>query len=568
MSSRSTRDIVGRTRQRVLPSGSKRRGLVIGIESYQDSRLNLRCARSDALTIYDLMVDPNCGAFEQNDVCLLLDDQATKENVWRALASLRRSATEDDTVWIYYAGHAAPEESHVYWVTHDADVDDLYGTGLANDQISRVLDDVRANRLVVFLDCCHAAATSVQKNPTRGVLKADDVFSVYKGNGHITLASSDGTEKSIELADVGHGAFTWYLQQGLRGEADLDGNGVVTADELWSYLRSKVTDASQQAGNRQTPILQGEMSHDLALTLNPVALNHQGQIQRAIHDLVGLGDDQLTTQEAELCLSLLCRPPANSPEQSVVDEMANATAGRLSIVTFKTLIQTAVDSQATAKTDQHRQEYPDSTSSSTRPFGHPTDGRGTASCVASTPHASDVRMAVLLTLGAAVVPFACSAFVWACGYLLAALLVGIPISTFDLVFGSDASVWGPVVSVGTCFGAFFAPFIAIFFFSAFSYRAFSLFPSGAVRGVAGGGLGVLLATVLMPAYVRVSAEIIDFVFEIERLILDDWSWVWISSVWPCLVGGVVGGVAAYCVAFNPRTRAKFDREGAGVFFDT
>ena len=63
MSSDSTRDIQALLRERVVPAGGTRHGLVIGIEEYEDSRLNLRCARADAKAIYDLMLDPDCGIF-------------------------------------------------------------------------------------------------------------------------------------------------------------------------------------------------------------------------------------------------------------------------------------------------------------------------------------------------------------------------------------------------------------------------------------------------------------------------------------------------------------------------
>lgn len=327
MAEDTTRDVAAFLRERVVPSGGSRHGVVIGIEEYRDSRLNLRCARADAQAIYDLMVDSECGMFPEDNVWLLLDGEATRESVWRTLSSLRRQAGEDDTVWIYYAGHAAPEESNLYWVTHDADVDDLYGTGLSDVQLSRVLNDIRARRLLVLLDCCHAAATALQKNPTRAVLTAEEVFAGYKGEGRITISSSDGKEKSVELSDVGHGAFTYFLERGLRGEADQDGGGVVTAGELWNYLRGKVTDASRRAGNAQTPVLIGEMTHDVPLSLNTTSVARKERIADAVTAVVGLGDDHLTTEDAQFCLHLLSHGPATREQEELLVELEGMTCG-------------------------------------------------------------------------------------------------------------------------------------------------------------------------------------------------------------------------------------------------
>jgi len=357
MTENTTRDIAALLRERVVPPGSCRHGLVIGIEQYRDPRLDLRCAANDAKAIFELMVDPNCGMFPESNVNLLLNEDATRDSIWKALSALRRISGENDTVWVYYAGHAAPEESILYWVTHDSDVDDLYGTALSSGQISKVLEDIRAKRLLVLLDCCHAVATAVQKNPTRAVLATDEIFSCYKGHGRITLASSDGKEKSIELSDVGHGVFTYFLERGLRGEADTDGDGIVTADELWQYLRSKVVDASHKVGNTQTPVLLGEMRHDFALSLNPLEFGRRLQIGDAIRSLVGVEDNQLTTEEGRICLELLRRSAQNEAERDLMTEFTSLLESGLRISTLRRLI------------DDVRETASSSTSMSPAPYG-------------------------------------------------------------------------------------------------------------------------------------------------------------------------------------------------------
>ena len=348
MTENKTRDIETCLRERVVPPEGSRHGLIIGIEQYRDSRLNLHCAAADAKAIFDLMTDADCGMFPKDNVRLLLNEEATRGGIWRAMSALRRSAGAEDTVWIYYAGHAAPEGSNLYWVTHDADIDDLYGTGLGNDQISKVLADIPAKRMLVLLDCCYAAATAAQKNPARAVLTADELFSCYKGHGRITLASSDGKEKSVELGDVGHGAFTYFLEQGLRGEADADGDGIVTADELWRYLRAKVTDASQKAGNAQTPVLLGEMRHDFPLSLNPLEFGRRRKISDAIRAIVGVAADQLTTEEGRGCLDLLRRNARNQAEKDLMVELPSLLEDRLRITTLRRLIATVRETASVA----------------------------------------------------------------------------------------------------------------------------------------------------------------------------------------------------------------------------
>ena len=334
-----TRDISMALRHRIVPANAARHGLVIGVEAYRDARLNLRCARADAMAMYELMVDPAVGMFPTGNVELLVDEKATKDAVWRALVRLSRSSSERDTVWIFYAGHAAPDGLDTYWVTHDAEIDDLLGTALASSEIHRVLGMIRSARLVTFLDCCHAAATSLQRHPTRDVGATRKTLEAFGGHGRITFSSSDGHEKSVELPELGHGAFTYFLSRGLRGEADAAGDGVVTAEKLWTFLRGKVTDASRKVGKPQTPILGGEMSHDMPLTLNPTAAAAHQKFAAAIQGLIGLGPDRLRTDEAEFCLDLLLRQCNKTEEQrNVLGALELAVNGSFNISHLRMLL--------------------------------------------------------------------------------------------------------------------------------------------------------------------------------------------------------------------------------------
>lgn len=334
----TTRDIATAIRRKVIPEGAKRLGLVIGIDRHQDARLNLRCARADAEAMRDLMIDPECGLFEVDNVTLLVDEEATRERIWRALAGLRRQSHKQDCIWIFYAGHAAPEGDDFYWVPYDGDVDDLYSTGLSRHDLNRVLNDLHSERIVAFMDCCHAAAMATQKHKTRTVVTAEEAFGAYAGKGRLIFAASDGQEKSVEIAAQGRGAFSYFLEKGLRGEADQSGAGIVTADGLWQYLKEKVTTAAQGVGNPQTPVRIGEETHDFALSLNPLEFGRRKRLAEAIKGMVGIGTDQLTTEEGELCLNLLRWGADSEAGRDILNELYSLEHGDVRITTLKRLL--------------------------------------------------------------------------------------------------------------------------------------------------------------------------------------------------------------------------------------
>ncbi len=245
--------------------------VIIGIGDYQDDRIpDLRYTVNDARGFYDVLTDPKYGGVKKEHVKLLVDEDATDRNIKREIGQwLRRQAREEDTVIIYYSGHGAPEDENTYWVTYNADIDDLYSTALDNNTIFDMLDRVEAKRVITFLDSCYSAATVNRTNRTRDI-QVEIPWENFMGEGRITMSASNGKQLSLEMEAYEHGVFTYYLLEGLKGQADggarEERDGVVEVEELWSYVRNQVTDTAKKQGNTQTPVLQGSLTAGIPLT--------------------------------------------------------------------------------------------------------------------------------------------------------------------------------------------------------------------------------------------------------------------------------------------------------------
>jgi uncharacterized caspase-like protein len=70
---------------------------------------------------------------------------------------------------------------------------------------------------------------------------------------------------SLEVPELGHGLFTHYLVQGLRGAADLDRDGIVSLQEVYQYLEQQVAQKSRSIGGNQHPVMKGELEGLLPL---------------------------------------------------------------------------------------------------------------------------------------------------------------------------------------------------------------------------------------------------------------------------------------------------------------
>jgi sulfatase modifying factor 1 len=277
----------------------ERYALIIGISQYANPSLNLNAAAADAQALARLLGDPEIAAYKPENVRLLVDDQATRKNIISALGTwLKNRVTADDSVVIFYSGHGAlGNGNEAYWVTYDADTEDLAASAISNKEISSAIAALPAKRKITLIDSCYSEATAKKY---RAVVPAN-VFDELKGTGVVTITASTGAQKSVEVE--GHGAFTYHLLEAMQGKADKNANGVVELDEIWTYLNERVQKTAADAGNRQTPVLMAErLEHGFPVTVNPAA--SAAPVIAALKTMYGNGEITLVEMaEAERLFS-------------------------------------------------------------------------------------------------------------------------------------------------------------------------------------------------------------------------------------------------------------------------
>ena len=251
----------------------ERWAVVIGVGTYESPTVpRLRYTVSDAEAIYQTLIGP--AGFKKENVLLLTDRSERKPTLrnikWALGTFLGRSAKKDDTVLIFFAGHGAPEVDTrgverdglaKYLIPSDADPDDLYSTALPMDELQTIFARIEAERVVAFLDACYSGAAggrTFTAKRTRAT-NLDDLFleRLTRSKGRAIVTASRPSEVSLELPELGHGIFTYYLVNGLKGGADLNRDGLVTLQELYEYLEQQVTAKSRAAVGNQHPVMKG-----------------------------------------------------------------------------------------------------------------------------------------------------------------------------------------------------------------------------------------------------------------------------------------------------------------------
>ena len=256
--------------------------VVIGVGRYEAPTIpTLKYAVADAEAVYNVLV--GTAGFKKDNVLLLTDRSERKptlRNIKYALGTfLARTAQKDDTVIVYFAGHGAPEIDQrglerdglaKYLIPNDADPEDLFSTALPMDDLQTIFGRIEAERVVMFLDACYSGAAGGRTFASRRTRASavDDLFleRLTRSRGRAIVTASRPAEVSIELPELGHGIFTYYLTEGLRGAGDLNRDGIVSLQELYEYVEQQVVRKSRAVGGNQHPVMKGELEGVLPLT--------------------------------------------------------------------------------------------------------------------------------------------------------------------------------------------------------------------------------------------------------------------------------------------------------------
>jgi len=248
-------------------TGATKYALVVGIGKFKNNeqyiikhdgrRMDLKYADKDANEVYAYLTDPRHGNFPKENVQLLINENATKMNMERALDDLRSKVRSRDTVVLYFSSHGYPTyDGAMNIVTYDSEVAPPYrvaDTSLKSDNLRDFILETKAKSLVVILDVCfsgnafsnikgfyHPGAKIDYSKDTQGISGAtmakslmgakdftldDDVAKpsdLQKRDGTRVLISASGAgEQSWESDTLRSGVFTSFFLKGLETNADV-----------------------------------------------------------------------------------------------------------------------------------------------------------------------------------------------------------------------------------------------------------------------------------------------------------------------------------------------------------
>lgn len=248
--------------ERVSTAGSgDRYAVVIGVAQYEfagDAGLDrLAFADKDAQDFADTLVRLG---WSRDNVKLLTNKQANRRNVGYALETWLRRAGKEDTIVLFWSGHAWPDpedQDKAYFACYDSKPSDP-SSGWRMDNVKRMLEDRKPKNVIVVADTCHSGMV-MRGGDSKSIAVRPALDSMERKQeipkGWIFIASAEADRKAYEDKAWKNGALTHLLLEGLGGgKADgYKSSGAaderVTLRELQTYVSDRMANESLKVMN-------------------------------------------------------------------------------------------------------------------------------------------------------------------------------------------------------------------------------------------------------------------------------------------------------------------------------
>jgi WD40 repeat protein len=211
--------------------------VAIGVDAYVKlgAQSALRFAGADARLIVETLTRKAGPLHTEVKSKLLVSGASTpptKANIEDALL-LFREARPEDTVILFLAGHGVNEGADYLFMPEDAQPTDdgqhwRPSSVIRWHILQQALQDAQGSR-ILLVDTCHSRGAY---NP-RLIKDAADA-------NIVVLAATDSATEAQERSDLGHGVFTYALDKGLNGAADLLKRGAVSILALSQFVSDEV----------------------------------------------------------------------------------------------------------------------------------------------------------------------------------------------------------------------------------------------------------------------------------------------------------------------------------------
>ncbi|MBE9009266.1 caspase family protein [Pseudanabaenaceae cyanobacterium LEGE 13415] len=222
--------------------------LLVGVNQYHDRRFpTLQYSTIDTQRLAEAFADVT-QEFPQKSIQVYHDyaTEPTLDAVRSSLEAIVSQAKPEDTVVFYFCGHGAldPQLQQAVLCLSDTQKDAMLRTGLSAIKLLGMMGSCAAKHQILWIDVCHANGMTAQsETPELLDSPIEQLVQMFRQQAaqnlkFQALLSCDAKQQSWKFPELGHGIFSHFLIEGLRGAA-ANPQGVVTASVLANYVHDR-----------------------------------------------------------------------------------------------------------------------------------------------------------------------------------------------------------------------------------------------------------------------------------------------------------------------------------------
>ena len=240
--------------------------VVVGVASYNHIK-SLKYTDDDAYKIYAFLKSPEGGALPDEQIKVLIDEDATRKKIINTLQTTYSNASKDDVIIFFFSGHGAEGAfiSHEYDGTIE-DVNGNYKGFLLHNELVAVFENSPARYKYIIADACHSGSFVDRGIKSAATDAMDNYYQAFNqsSGGLVIMLSSMEDEVSIETGGLRQGIFSYNLIQGMKGNADYNKDKIVSVTELFDYVQKNVKEFTN---NRQNPVISGDYDANMPISV-------------------------------------------------------------------------------------------------------------------------------------------------------------------------------------------------------------------------------------------------------------------------------------------------------------
>ena len=206
-----------------VPAGPRVLALLVGVSDYGERLNPLNNTDDDAQRLFDSL---RAGGLLHPASRVLTNGEATTQAVSAAFAHAAAQSGPDDLFLFFFSGHGDQLDVPVSARELDgrSETIELYDRAITDAELAPLFGQVRSRLALVAIDACFAGGF-------RNLIDRPNVMGLFSSEEDLTSLVADRFKAGGFLA--------YFLRSGLGGEADENGDRIVTAGELATYVRRR-----------------------------------------------------------------------------------------------------------------------------------------------------------------------------------------------------------------------------------------------------------------------------------------------------------------------------------------